>query len=96
VGLLLCLRASDQECELLHECTWCGRQIDALQYFESFAKKYDLNNYIKLNSKVTHAAWDEAKGVYNVKVNVEGKEVEDWCHVLINGTGFLNDWKWPK
>ena len=42
------------------------------------------------------AVWDEAKGIYDVKVNVDGQEIEDWCHVLVNGTGFLNDWKWPK
>jgi hypothetical protein len=45
---------------------------------------------------VLSAVWDEAKGVYNVKVNVDGQEIDDWCHVLVNGTGFLNDWKWPK
>lgn len=65
-------------------------------YFEGFAKKYDLYPYIKLNSKMQSATWDEAKGIYNLKINVDGTEVEDWCHVLINGTGFLNDWKWPK
>ena len=52
------------------------------QYFENFAKKYDLYPYIKLNSRLTSATWDEAKGIYNVKVNVEGKEIDDWCHVL--------------
>lgn len=31
-----------------------------------------------------------------MKVDADGKEVDDWCNVLINGTGFLNDWKWPK
>jgi hypothetical protein len=65
-------------------------------YFEKFAQKYDLYPFIKLNSRVISATWDEAKGIYNVKVNCEGKEIDDWCHVLINGTGFLNDWKWPK
>lgn len=28
-----------------------------------------------------------------VEVDVKGKIVKDWCHVLINGTGFLNSWK---
>ena len=55
-----------------------------------------MYSYIKLSSKVLSAAWDEAKGIYNVKVNSEGKEIDDWCHVLVNGTGFLNNWKWPK
>lgn len=29
----------------------------------------------------------------DVEVNVEGRVVKDWCHILLNGTGFLNDWK---
>ena len=65
-------------------------------YFEGFAEKYDLYPYIKLNSRVTNATWDESKGIYNLKVSSEGKDIDDWCHVLVNGTGFLNDWKWPK
>lgn len=65
-------------------------------YFEGFAEKYGLHEYISLNSRMLSATWDEAKGIYNVKVDVKGEVKEDWCHVLINGTGFLNDWKWPK
>ena len=77
-------------------CVVVRSSTDKIQYFENFAKKYDLLPYIKLNSKVTSATWDEAKGIYSLKINSEGKEIEDWCHVLVNGTGFLNDWKWPK
>ena len=29
-------------------------------------------------------------------MDCEGQQIDDWCHVLVNGTGFLNDWKWPK
>ncbi len=76
--------------------TACMKLTDRLKYFESFAQKYDLFPYIKLSSKVTSATWDEAKGIYNLKINSGGNEIEDWCHVLVNGTGFLNDWKWPK
>lgn len=28
-----------------------------------------------------------------LEVDVEGRKVDDWAHVLINGTGFLNNWK---
>ncbi|KAH0847215.1 hypothetical protein AYO21_02604 [Fonsecaea monophora] len=66
------------------------------QYFEKFADKYDLHPNIKLNSKVLSATWVEDKGIYEVEVDVEGRKINDWCHVIINGTGFLNDWKWPK
>ena len=82
------------------------------QYFEDFAKKYDLMRYVKLNSKVLSATWDESTGICmfslrlhtkicnanqsssdNVQIESEGKVIDDWCHVLVNGTGFLNSWK---
>ena len=61
---------------------WPFKVADHVQYFEGFADKYELHPYIKLNSRVVSATWDEAKGIYNVKVNSEGKEIDDWCHVL--------------
>ncbi|ETI20637.1 hypothetical protein G647_06979 [Cladophialophora carrionii CBS 160.54] len=66
------------------------------KYFEDFATKYELHPFIKLNSRVQSAVWVEEKGIYEVEIDVEGQKVDDWCHVFINGTGFLNDWKWPK
>ncbi|KAE9965383.1 hypothetical protein BLS_007682 [Venturia inaequalis] len=66
------------------------------QYFEDFAKKYDLHKYVKVNSKVTSAVWKEEEGVYEVELEQGGKKVRDWCHVFINAGGFLNDWKWPN
>lgn len=32
----------------------------------------------------------------NVKVEKDGEVVDDWRHVLVSGTGFLNSWKRPK
>jgi hypothetical protein len=29
----------------------------------------------------------------NIEVETNGKIIQDWCHVFINGTGFLNNWK---
>ena len=66
------------------------------QYFEDFADKYELRPYIKLDSTVQSAIWDDPKGIWNIEVEVNGQKVNDWAHVVINGTGFLNDWKWPK
>ena len=65
-------------------------------YFEGFAKKHNLMPYVKLNSTVKSARWVEEEGKYELEVDVDGQTVHDWCHILINGTGFLNDWKWPK
>lgn len=66
------------------------------KYFENFAKKYELMPYVELNSRVISATWIEEKGIYEVEINVSGETIHDWCHVFINGTGFLNSWKWPK
>lgn len=33
------------------------------QYFEDFAKKYDLHKYVKVNSKVMSAVWKENEGI---------------------------------
>lgn len=66
------------------------------QYFQNFAKKYELAPYVKLNSRVLSATWNEDSGQYFVEIESDGKIIQDQCHVFINGTGFLNDWKWPN
>ena len=67
------------------------------KYFEDFADRHDTHKYMKLNTKVVEAQWDEEAGIWNVTLeDVQSKERwEDWCHVLINGAGILNNWKWP-
>lgn len=66
------------------------------QYFEDFATKYDLRDVIHLGTKVVSARWIEKKGIYEITVEKAGKLTIDWCHILINGTGILNKWKWPS
>ncbi|KAH7377421.1 cyclohexanone monooxygenase [Cadophora sp. MPI-SDFR-AT-0126] len=65
------------------------------QYFLDFAEKYKLRKYVKLNHKVISARWDDEKGQYEVKVQTEDTIFTDWCHVLLNGSGLLNKWRWP-
>jgi cation diffusion facilitator CzcD-associated flavoprotein CzcO len=52
---------------------------------------------MKLNTKVVECHWDEEGGIWNLTLeNQTTKErSQDWSHVLINGTGILNSWKWP-
>jgi cation diffusion facilitator CzcD-associated flavoprotein CzcO len=66
------------------------------QYFLNFCEKYQLRKYIKLNHKVISATWHNDKGQYEVEVEHDGKVLTDWCNILINGSGFLNKWKWPS
>ncbi len=42
-------------------------QHEILKYMEHCAEKYDLNKHLQYNTTVTEAAFDEAKGVWDVK-----------------------------
>lgn len=66
-------------------------------YFEEFAERYGSKKYMKLNTKVLEGRWDEEKGLWSLTLEdqVTKGQWQDWCHVLINGTGILNNWKWP-
>ncbi|CAI6088645.1 unnamed protein product [Clonostachys chloroleuca] len=67
------------------------------KYFEKFVEKHGTKKYMKLNTKVIEAKWEEDKGMWNVTLEDQASKGtwQDWCHVLINGTGILNSWKWP-
>lgn len=67
------------------------------QYFEDFARKYELYQYIQVQHQVTGARWDETSGEWEVRVQrrSDGEIITDRCHVLVNCTGALNTWKWP-
>ncbi|KAK6366879.1 hypothetical protein LTS17_010430 [Exophiala oligosperma] len=67
-------------------------------YFEGFARKYDLEHYIQLNTQVQRTAWDEELGIWRITLEdrLTGAKIHDWSHVLINGTGILNTWTWPN
>ncbi|KAF5003207.1 hypothetical protein FDECE_10225 [Fusarium decemcellulare] len=69
---------------------------EILKYFEDFAEKYNLHQHIRLNSKVISAVWDDEKAIYEVEIESNEKRLKDWGHVFIDGTGFLNNKKWPE
>ena len=66
-------------------------------YFKEFATKYGLNKYIRVNSEVSRAQWKEEQGQWEVTINetVTGNMIIEYCHILINGSGILNNWRWP-
>lgn len=70
---------------------------EILDYFQGIAHKYELYRYIKLKHNVCEAIWNEEEGVWRVRIRIleTGEVIEDDCHILINGTGILNNWKWP-
>lgn len=52
---------------------------------------------MRLSTKVVEAQWSEEAGIWNIIVEDQiTKELsKDWAHVVVNGTGILNNWKWP-
>lgn len=52
-------------------------------------------------TEVVGCYWNEEKGEWKVKLReakpgVEPREFEEHCHLLLNGTGILNNFKWPN
>lgn len=68
-------------------------------YFRNFARKYQVEKYIRLDTKVLSAMWDERVQHWKVQLQrgsgQDGEVFEDTCDVLVNGTGAINNWKWP-
>ncbi|EXJ70203.1 uncharacterized protein A1O5_06271 [Cladophialophora psammophila CBS 110553] len=68
------------------------------EYFEDFVRRYGIEKYMKLSTKVVEINWDANQGIWNIVVEDQiTKEIRhDWAHVFVNGTGLLNTWKWPE
>lgn len=66
-------------------------------YFNDFADKYRLRQYIQTKKKVVGARWDSTRGGYQVEVAdvITGQVEKDSCDILINAGGILNAWRWP-
>jgi cation diffusion facilitator CzcD-associated flavoprotein CzcO len=67
------------------------------EYFEGFARKYHLHDFVKTEHQVSGAFWNKERNGYDVKVQdlKTGTEVTDHCDILINASGILNNWRWP-
>ncbi|KAI1628632.1 hypothetical protein EDD37DRAFT_684368 [Exophiala viscosa] len=68
------------------------------QYLRDVCERFDLLKYMKLNHEVKSADWDDESATWTVRVEdlSTGEIIIDTAEVLINGTGILNDWKWPE
>jgi cation diffusion facilitator CzcD-associated flavoprotein CzcO len=68
------------------------------RYFEGFVERHGSKKYMKLNTKIVDARWDEEEGRWwiGLENRISKERTEDWCHVLVNGSGILNNWKWPE
>jgi cation diffusion facilitator CzcD-associated flavoprotein CzcO len=67
------------------------------KYFNDFADKYNLRQYVKLKHQITGAHWNNELGGYDITVRdlTLDKEIHTRCDILINATGILNNWRWP-
>ncbi|KAL6406554.1 hypothetical protein AUP68_09353 [Ilyonectria robusta] len=67
-------------------------------YFEGFAAKYELQQHIRTLHRVTETSWDPLKGQWHITVTdlQSGTTVDDWCHILVHATGYLNKPAWPS
>lgn len=60
------------------------------QYIKDVATKYDLEKYVKFNTKVESAKWNEEAGVWKLTlIGPDGSRFEDECEMLANGSGNL-------
>lgn len=62
--------------------------------------KLDLRKYMNFNAEVTHAQFDEHKGIWNLKIRqkqADGtvKESSDDCDLLLGAIGILDRWNLP-
>ncbi|KAL1888473.1 hypothetical protein Sste5346_009517 [Sporothrix stenoceras] len=67
------------------------------KYFDNCIERFGTRKYIKVNTRVIEARWSEDRGVWDITLEdqVTKETWKDWSHVLINGTGILNNWVWP-
>ncbi|KIW84896.1 hypothetical protein Z517_00284 [Fonsecaea pedrosoi CBS 271.37] len=64
-------------------------------YIKATVAKYNLDKHVTLKSRILETIWDDEVGQWKIKVDTNGAIQEDNADILINGTGFLNKWKWP-
>lgn len=67
------------------------------RYFKDVSTTYNLEKYVAFNTAVESAAWQEDEGVWKLSlISSDGTRSEDTCEVLVNGSGVLNSWRYPK
>ncbi|OAL18641.1 hypothetical protein AYO22_10460 [Fonsecaea multimorphosa] len=71
--------------------------LELYEYFKGRAVAYGVDKFVRLNSLVKEAVWNEISGKWELKIEdlVLGTTFSDEAEVLINAAGFLNKWKMP-
>lgn len=65
--------------------------VELYEYFKGRANAYGVDEFVRLNHKVTEAVWDKKRGKWKVQVeDLENKKsFTDEAEILINAAGFL-------
>jgi cation diffusion facilitator CzcD-associated flavoprotein CzcO len=78
-------------------------QEEILNYLRDVAHQYSLYKYIRFNTSVSAAKWDDATSRWTVDVNVTGGKDAEFspnysieCDFLVSAVGQLNQPQWPK
>ncbi|RYN39680.1 Baeyer-Villiger monooxygenase [Alternaria arborescens] len=78
-------------------------QEEILDYLRNVARKYNLYKYIRFNTSVESATWDDSKNRWKVDVNVTGGKDAEFnpaysieCDFLVSAVGQLNQPQYPE
>ncbi|KAK7988530.1 Cytochrome c oxidase polypeptide 5 [Apiospora arundinis] len=67
------------------------------QYLCRICEEENMRESIKTQHRVSGAWWDEARGLWDLNVLnlTTGEEFRDEANFIVDGSGVLNNWKWP-
>ncbi|KAI9372983.1 putative sterigmatocystin biosynthesis monooxygenase stcW [Aspergillus egyptiacus] len=74
---------------------------DIWEYLDKVCTVFGLRQYMQFRTEVVQACWIEEEGQWRVRLRrrqqpgQEPEEFDDYCHVLLNACGVLNNPKWP-
>ncbi|KAK4170201.1 hypothetical protein QBC43DRAFT_1770 [Cladorrhinum sp. PSN259] len=76
---------------------FCAGAEEIEEYLCTVCDEEGMGGLIRTSHEVVSAHWNETGGQWELRVrNLEtGQEVSDYATYLVDGTGILNNWKWP-
>jgi len=75
---------------------------DIWKYLDKVCEVWGLRKYMTFSTEVIGCYWQQQTGEWLVKLKqtntTDGSTriFEDRCHMLLHGTGILNNFKWPN
>ncbi|KAI9713061.1 MAG: hypothetical protein M1820_001046 [Bogoriella megaspora] len=69
---------------------------EILEYFQRTVKKWNLDRDVQFNHTVKGAFWLEDRAQWELIVEHEGEEREEYADILISARGFLSKPKWAS